>query len=177
MRDIREINVSKSIETGRLSCKTDWWDISEICFTCIVFTVWTFVLCLIFIKEKISPIHYVLPFPIVLLIYGIYRKLVEKKLQSIDTKHTATSSKEILLQFAKKYNYNVRRDYNGVMILSRERDISSLFTSTVLLIRKNKIFFTMLRSASKIDPPVFFSHLRFKRKLENYFNQYAESVL
>jgi hypothetical protein len=113
-------------------------------------------------------------FPLIILfgLFGLYRKLTEKKLIAIDTSLPRHKNKDFLLEFLKQNGYEVFRESKEIVIVNVEESLSfnNLWTKTItFIIDDRRIYFTMVKNYPKINPPVFFSHWSLKADLKKYF--------
>jgi hypothetical protein len=182
MANLSYIDTEKSIVSGRLFLNRSRIDKFEE----LIDTIGWSVLCLglifypalaYFHVDISSPndraVAFVL-FPLIILcgIYGLYRKLTEKKLICIDTLSPMHKNKEYLLEFLKLNGYEVFRENNKVVIVNVEESHSfnNLWTKTITFILKDRrIYFAMVKNYPHINPPVFFSHWSLKTELKKYF--------
>lgn len=182
MANLSYIETEKSIAAGRLSLSLSKLDkVLEITDT----IVWSTLCIAIMFYPSLAYFHvdinssndralaFVL-FPLIILfgLFGLYRKLTEKKLIDIDTSLPRHKNKENLLEFLKLNGYEVFRESKEVVIVNVEESLSfnNLWTKTItFIIDDRKIYFTMVKNYPKINPPVFFSHWSLKADLKKYF--------
>ena len=113
-------------------------------------------------------------FPLIILfgLYGLYRKLSEKKLIGINTSLPRHKNKENLLEFLKLNGYEVSRESKEIVIVNVEDILSfnKLWTKTItFIVDDRRIYFTIVKNHTKLNPPVFFSHWSLKADLKKYF--------
>ncbi len=182
MANLSYIDTKKSIETGRLSIDRSGFDKTDLLINNIVWS--TLCLAIIFYpvlayfhidinSSNDRAVAFVL-FPLLILfgLYGLYRKLTENKLMSVDTSLPKQKAKEHLLAFLKQKGFENFRESNEVIIVNVEESLSfnNLWTKTItFIIADERIYFTVIKNFPKINPPVFFSHWSLKADLKEYF--------
>lgn len=183
MANLTYIDTEKSIAAGRLSFNRNGLDkVEQITDT----IVWSTLCIAIIFYPTLAYFHIninssngrvvafvLLPLIILFGLYGLYRKLTEKKLISIDTSLPRNKNKEYLLEFLKLNGYEVFRESKELVIVNVEESLSfnNLWTKTItFIIDDNRIYFTMVKNYPKINPPIFISHWSLKADLKQYFN-------
>jgi len=184
MTDISYIDTEKSIATRRLSLNrstldkieqiTDTFAWSMLCIAMIFYP--TFAYFHVTINNSNDRTVAFVLFPLIILfgLFGLYRKLTEKKLIVIDTSLPRQKNKEYLIEFLKLNGYQVYRESKDVVIVNVEETLSfnNLWTKTITFVVDDwRIYFTMLKNYPKINPPVFFSHWLLKADLKKYFKE------
>ena len=182
MANLSYIDTDKSIATGRLCFNRSKFDKFEQVTDTIVWSV----LCLAIVfyptlayfhvdinSSNDRAVAFVL-FPLIILfgLFGLYRKLTENKLISIDTSLPRNKNKNFMLEFLKQKGYEVFTESKDIIIVNVEESLSfnNLWTKTITFITDDrKIYFTMVKNYPKINPPVFFSHWSLKADLKKYF--------
>lgn len=181
MANLSYIDTEKSIAAGRLSFNRSGFNKFEQITDTIV---WSTLCIAIMFYPTLAYFHvninslndravaFVL-FPLIILfgLYGLYRKLTEKKLIGIDTSSPRHKNKEYLLEFLKLNGYEVFRESKEVVIVNVEESLSfnNHWTKTItFIIDDRRIYFTMVKNYPKINPPVFFSHWSLKADLKKF---------
>jgi len=190
MTNLSYIDTKNSIAKGRLSYKQGRLDKTER----IVDTITWSILCsalmfyptLAYFHVNINSsndrtVAFVF-FPLIFLfgLYGLYRKLVENNLMSINTSCPKQKGKEYLHEFLKQKGYEVYKENKDIVIVNVEESLSfnNLWTkTTTFIVDDNKIYFAMTKNYPKLNPPVFFSHWFLKTDLRKYFKDKSKVLV
>ena len=181
MIQLSDINLSKSIETGKLIRKDDWFDVIDgISFAVIPFAIMlSALLGLVQInfhnpKDRASFLTILLPIVFLLALYGLYRKLKENRLTFIETPFSQIKNHEVLCEFLQEFSYDIFQSSKDIIIVNEESELSfdGLYTKDItFIICERKIYFNIVRDYPIINPPVLFSHLIMRCDLKKYFSK------
>ncbi|NNV57257.1 hypothetical protein [Limnovirga soli] len=182
MANLSYINTEKSITDGRLSINrsglnkvehiTDTIAWSTLCVAMVFYP--TFAYFHVNLNNSNDRALAFVLFPLIILfgLFGLFRKLIEKKLIVIETSSPRHTNKKHLLEFLKLNGYEVFGESKEVIIVSFEENLSydNRWTKTItFIIDDGRIYFTMVKNYPKVNPPVFFSHWSLKADLKKYF--------
>ena len=179
MRTIKNIDIKKSIATEKLQYSKSWEDyLNTIIF---VFTaLFGFILCPILIiafeldfayqNDKFLA-YFILPLLICFGVYSLFRTWTELNLNKITTSLTQKKNQEIVLEFASKNEYEIRRKYNHYIVIDIPKMNSNYAKTAIVFVMDDYIFYTMIQDNFKINTPTFFSHLLFARRLIKWFSK------
>ena len=178
---LSDINLLKSIETGKLIRKDDWFDfIDTISFA--VFPIALMLYSLIALsqinfdnpKDRTSFIVLLSPIVFLSALYGLYRKLMEDRLSFIETHFGQHKNHEVLCEFLQEFSYDIFQSSKDVITVNEESELSydGLWSKDItFIICERKIYFNIVRDYPIINPPVLFSHLILKHDLKKYFSK------
>ena len=176
MRNIVNINIAKSIELGKLTFSENGTDkfAKLISYFTLIFAIYICYSTYYFESQANKElIIYLIVVPIAFLLYSIYRLAIEKKLLEVKTNFNAETNRKILLEFAKKNDYQISKDSNECLILNKDGYIVSRIISLVIIIQDNKLYLTILKDGFKFNAPTLYSHISTKNELEKYFADFA----
>lgn len=170
------IDINKSVKTGNLTTisKRGMFEYFELLFTLVIFG--NFSLAIIFLIEielKIKKVPdqifgVLLIILLMLALFGAYRKIVERKLSSIQHDLTKTTIRKIILN-------HLDLDKSSIVevdeLLMGNKTYSYYHIAYTFIIKKDKIYFNMTNQFPKLNPPVFFGHIFLKRDLEKLIRQ------
>ncbi len=171
MREIKRIEVSRSIILKKLIFKENWIDRIDRIFIYVVFG--TLIILLTFmilnadfnlLKQKLFLLT-AFSFTIFLSLYIVYRTANEKILIELTTKFNEEKNRQILVMFASKNKLIINRDSKECIILN-----TRFFRTIVIFIIKNNIvLFTTLTDGFRINLPTLFFHLILKQRLKKEY--------
>lgn len=172
-----QIKRKESLEKGIFLYHIDWFDHFKqvICIILLLGIVCLsiFLFLKVDFKNVNEKILSVVVMPLVLLFacYGLYRKLVERRLAKIYTSRQPTESLSMLIQYAEEREYEIIRQEEGLLILFDQSTLSwhDYGDTIVLLIEENELYYTILRDSDRANFPVFFSHWVLRYDLKKRF--------
>jgi len=175
MRQLRNLNVTESIEQNHLVYDQKWYEKIDLILMFFQFGFFIFISILILNtpfndkNDKDFVIYFNLPLTI-FLGYVAYRKAREKRLIKIDTNFDNVKNKDIVLKFAENKGYDIYRNSGNLLILNNPSGTLQLNETykitTIIIFQDNKILFAMLKDSFRINLPVLTSHLLFKNDLK-----------
>lgn len=165
MRNLKNLDIEKSIQIKKLVIEENWLDKFDIFVNYLTFSVLIFSSFLV-IKD-INPNspndtvgYFIIPLIIVFSSYAIFCKFSEKKLKVINFKIHREEAKQRILEYGKQNNYRVSKISNDLIVLNRstndyglgnqERTICIFFTD-------DEILYTLIRDGFRLNFPVLFS--------------------
>lgn len=177
MANLAYIDLEKSIETGRLVSKPDWFDmVDKFVFSMLMVSLIGYPLLIYFTHEiknaNEKALGYVL-FPIIILfgLYSLYRKLTDTTLLTVETGFDKQKNKEHLLDFITQKGYEIFRQSKDIIIVNSEESLSynNIWTKTItFIISDRKIYFNIVKKYPRLNPPVLFTHLSLKADLKKF---------
>jgi hypothetical protein len=181
MTKLPDIEISKSIETGRLIRKHEWFDVMDTILFAIIFISFLLYSSFMFLqidfqdpKDRVSFLTILLPVIFLFALYGLYRTLIGNRLTSIETSFGQRKNHELLCSFLKGFQYDIFQNSKEIIIVNDESELSfnGLWTKEItFIISERKIYFNIVKSYPIITPPVLFSHLILKHDLKKYFSK------
>ncbi|MEO9257162.1 MAG: hypothetical protein ABI207_02200 [Crocinitomicaceae bacterium] len=181
MTKLPDIEISKSIETGRLIRKHDWLDVMDTILFAIIFIGLLVYSLFMFLqidfqdpKDRVSFLTILLPVIFLFALYGLYRTLIGNRLTSIETSFEQRKNHDLLCSFLKDFQYDVSQNSKEIIIVNDESELSynGLWSKDItFIISERKIFFNIVKIYPIISPPVLFSHLILKHDLKKYFSK------
>src|SRR6185437_5956008 len=131
MTQLSDIEISKSIETGKLIRKHKWFDIIDRIGFAIIFLGLMIYSSLMFLqinfndpKDLASFLTILLPIVFLFALYGLYRTLIENRLTCIETSFGQSKNHELLCSFLKEFHYDTFRTSEDVIIVNEEDELS-----------------------------------------------------
>lgn len=176
MRKIVNINITKSIKLGKLSFSEDGTDKFAKLISYFTLILAIYICCSTYyfeIQSNKELIIYLIVVLIVFLLYCIYRLAIEKTILEVKTNFNIETNRKMLLDFARKNDYQVSKDSNECLILNKDGYIFSKIISLVIIIQDNKLYLTILKDGFKFNVPTLFSHISTKNELEKYFADFT----
>jgi hypothetical protein len=180
MTKLHDIEITKSIETGRLIRKHEWLDVINIILFAIIFVAFLVYSFFMFLqidfqdpKDRVSFLTILLPAIFLFALYGLYRTLIASKLTSILTSFGQRKNHELLCCFLKDFQYDISKNSKEIIIVNDESELSynGLWSNEIIfIISERKIYFNIVKIYPIINPPVLFSHLILKHDLKKYFS-------
>ena len=182
MTKLSDIDIPKSIETGKLTRKHAWFDIIDRIIVAVIFTSLMIYSSLLFLqinfndpKDRASFLTIILPVIFLFALYCLYRTLIGNRLTSIETSFGQSKNHELLCSFLKDFNYDdISQNSKEIIIVNDESEFSydGLWLKKItFIISERRIFFNIVKIYPIINPPVLFSHLTLKHDLNKYFSQ------
>lgn len=165
MRNLKNLDIEKSMQTKKLIFEENWLDKFDIFITYLVFSSLTFYSFLII--KNINPDspndtvgYFINPLIIIFSSYAIFCKFSEKKLKEIKFKIHREEAKQRILEYGEQTNYRISKISNDLIFLNRsindygpgnqERTICIFF-------KDNEILYTLIKDAFRLNFPVLFS--------------------
>lgn len=173
-----QVNITESITKGWLIKKKSWFDKIETPFCVFVLLWFPFATILLLfsneVKNQNDKVFGIISIVFsIISLFGCYRKIVENKLISIDSKFSVGESKERLINFLEKEGLEVKRK-SGSLVIAYEIGTLSFNETHIkvytFIIHSNKIYFTIVRENFRINFPVFFYHYFLKQKLSKFLS-------
>ncbi|MCF8323004.1 MAG: hypothetical protein K9I26_07705 [Flavobacterium sp.] len=164
----KEISYSKSIKLGKLVYKKGIGEkLNRIILYIIAFQLFLASVFILLDNNVPKTFFNVISLSVAILfsLYYNYRIYREKKLSKIQTTNEAKKNHILIQDYASNNNYTIYHNSSNTIVLK------SSFISTMyifLFISKQEINFVILKEGFKLDPPVLFSHIRFKRSLKKH---------
>jgi hypothetical protein len=168
-----------SIATKKLQYSKSWEDyLNTILF--VITALLGFILCPIFvISFELNFAHqndkflayFILPLLICFGIYSVYRTWTELNLKKLTTSLSQEKNQDIVLEFARKNEYEIRRNYNHCIVIDIPKMNSNYAMTAIIFVMENYIYYTMIQDNFKINTPTFFSHLLFAWRLKKWFRK------
>lgn len=177
MRNLKDINIEKSIEQKKLIYPQKWFeklDSPGIYFIyCMCFS-FPFLIYFDPYRDKTKTgIEFYLLFIVSLSsIYAIYRKATEKRLSEIVTQNDIAANKKLVKKYCEKLGYVQSKNSKGsknLYIFDATGFISMRPTNKTLRIfifNNHSIYFTTIKDNVVWNPPVFITHIILKNDLE-----------
>lgn len=173
MRELRNINTDESISKRRLIFDESWLDKFNRLTIYIVFSPLIFFPTIMFFNEKFTnpndvAFFYLLAPPSVIFgLYIFYRNATEKNLRTIETHLDRQSIRKILLENAKKNQYEIYRKSNDCLIFNEAySDSNSAYKKTrIFFFQDNHVLYTVIRDGFRLNLPILFSQLFLKYEL------------
>jgi len=181
MTKLPDIEISKSIETGRLIRKHEWFDVMDTILFAIIFISFLIYSSFMFLqidfqdpKDRVSFLTILLPVIFLFALYGLYRTLIGTRLTSMETSLGQGKNNKLPCSFLKDFQYDIFQNSKEIIIVNDESELSfnGLWTKEItFIISERKIYFNIVKSYPIITPPVLFSHLILKHDLKKYFSK------
>lgn len=173
MRALKNLNIEKSIELGKLVYTESWYDRLDAIFVYIFFC-WGFILPFLIYFDpyrnnlKTGSEYSFLFIASFFCAYAIYRKAIEKRLIKIEGKYDAEKHKLIIDEYCKKLGLEKDRSSKNIIIYNKEMPYqfnTNYETSRIFLLKDQNIYFTMLKS-NRLNSPVLFSQIFLKFEIK-----------
>ncbi len=181
MITLKDIQIEKSIATGRLLYTKSWTVYLQIIvylyamiFGSIVcpYLIFRYELDLTNINDQFIG-YYILPLVVFFGLYMTIRTFTELRLKTIQTNHDCEQNKQLILSFAETKGYLVRRKYNNCIILDQPKLNENYAKTAVLLLKDKAIYFTVIQDNFRLNTPTFVSHLFFTWRLKKWIQKNA----
>jgi len=181
MTKLSEIEISKSIETGKLIRKCAWFNITDKIAAGVIFIALMICSLLTFLqinlgdpKDRASFLTILSPVVFLFALYCLYRTLIGNRLTSIETSFGQRKNHELLCSFLKDFQYDIFQSSKEIIIVNDESELSfnGLWSKDItFIISERKILFNIVKIYPIINPPVLFSHLILRHDLKKYFSK------
>jgi hypothetical protein len=177
MRQLKNLDISKSIESKKLIFEEGWFDkfdtftnyfafLALICFSVVCF------------KELDSSRdngleYFILSLVFCFSLYMAYCKFTEKHLKEIEFTIHKEEAKQRILEYGKKYNYRISKISNNLIFLNEPiNDLSpgNCEKTTIIFFKENSIFYTLIREGFKLNGPVLISQHITRMDLKKLLN-------
>lgn len=167
MRTLKKLNITKSIQSKKLTFEESWSDKFDTFFNYFMFILLT-ITSILALKE-INPNspndtigYFIFPLVIVFSLYAFYCKFSEKNLKEIKFDIHKEDAKQRILEHGKKYNYRISKISNNLIFLNEPTSESNLgfgnYEKTIIIFFKdNSILYTLIKEGWRINFPVLFS--------------------
>ena len=181
MTKLSDIEISKSIATGKLIREHAQFNTTDKIVTAVIFIALMIYSLLTFLqisldipKDRISFLTILLPIVFLFAFYCLYRTLIGNSLTSIETSFGQRKNHELLCGFLKDFQYSIFQNSKEIIIVNDESELSfnGLWSKKItFIISERKIYFNIVKIYPIINPPVLFSHLILKHDLKKYFSK------
>ena len=175
------IDINKSVQSGKLIYKKNWLAYLDIIAFVIMFLA-LFTTPFLFISEmdiNNSNDKIIVFITVILLIpfsiYGIFRKLNENKLLKVETSFDKKKNNDLVIAFLLKNESKIYKKSKEVIISKQEEELSYnwLWSKTItFIITDGAIYFNMVKNYPKLNPPVMFSHLLMLSDLRKFVSNF-----
>lgn len=179
MRTLKNIDIKKSIATKKLQYSKSWEDhLNTIIF--VLTALLGFILCPILMiafeldfayQNDRFLTYFILPLLICFGVYSLFRTWTERNLTKITTSLSQEKNQEIVLEFARKNEYEIRRKYNHCIVIDIPKMNSNFAKTAIVFVMEDYIYYTMIQDNFKVNTPTFYSHLLFARRLKKWFSK------
>ena len=116
----------------------------------------------------------ILPVGLCFSIYGIIRKLSDRRLVRIETDTPKKEIVDVLLAFLDQQQYDYKQLTDQVIFATEVEPLSyrRLWSKDIVFIFDDgELLFNIRKRYPTLNPPVFFSHLILKRRLSKHFSE------
>jgi hypothetical protein len=173
MRNLKALNIKKSIESSKLVFDEAWidkfdkWVIYLLC-------IWGFVLPFTIFFDpyrdtnKTGGEYYIVFFLSLISIYVLYRKATEKMLTEIIAKSDIDKNIELVNNYCSELGFEKYRNSKNLIIYNSESAFgwgSQHQVSRIFMFKENKVYFTIIKDGFKLNTPVLFSQFILKNDL------------
>ncbi len=175
MRNLKDLNIEKSIVKRKLVYTESWFDIFD---TILLFILFSFLFILPFIVyfdpyrdySQTGTEYYLLFFISLFFAYAIYRKATEKYLTKIISKYDAERNRAIINEYCNKAGCKRAINSKELIIYNKYPDAlafdSVYLSSRIFILDKNNIYMTVIKKGRKTNFPVLFSQLFLKSDIK-----------
>lgn len=180
MIKLSDIEISKSIESGYLIRKRNWFDFVDRILLAFISITLMWVLALSFLridlqnpKDRNSFLTVLLPLAFLFLLFVLYRVLMQNRLTCIETNLGESKNHEQLCLFIKEFQYDILKKSKEIIIVNEEDEFSfngGWSKTIIFLISERKIYFNILYTTPKAVRTVLFFHLILKHDLKKFFS-------
>lgn len=174
MRNLKNLNIKKSIESGKLVYSEDWLDKFGTIVLYLFFS-WGFILpFLVYFNpyrdySKTGIEFYLLFIFSIFCVFTIYRKATEKQLTKIISKYNSEENKLLINEYCEKKSFEKYRNSKNIIIYNKLNYLAinpRFQTSRIFILDKNDIYLTMIKENQKLNIPVLFSQISLKRDIK-----------
>ncbi|ROI00433.1 hypothetical protein [Chryseobacterium daecheongense] len=164
MRQLKNLRITKSIESKKLIYEEDWFDKFD------TFTNYLMFLGLIFFSTLLlydikpsanSNLEYMISISVLMVgLYGFYCKFTEKNLKEIKFDIHKEDAKQRILEYGRKNNYRVSKISNNLIFLNEPSDTLSFKDcekTTIIFFKEQSILYTLINEGSRTNRPVLIS--------------------
>ncbi|HRO74978.1 MAG TPA: hypothetical protein PLP27_02385 [Crocinitomicaceae bacterium] len=177
MRQLKQLNIEKSIKQEKLIFKESWFDKFDAITVYLVFGWFVILPFLMFFDpyRTQGEIGYYLIFIMTFFgIYVIYRKATEKRLINIPNSNDQERNRQLINEYCQSEKFNKYRNATNIIIYTEDADFSinpKWKTSYIFLFKNNTVLFTVLKERFKLNLPTLTKHLFVKRDLKKILNK------
>ena len=171
MREVKKIDINKSITLKRLIFSENWIDKIDRILIYIVFGTLIIFPAFMILKADFNLPNQKLisltafPITIFLSLYIVYRTATEKLLIELATQFNEEKNRKILMMFADKNKLIVSHDSKECVILyTRHYRITAIF-----IVKENIVLFTAMTNGYRINFPTLICHLILKQRLKKEY--------
>lgn len=174
MRSLKNLNIKKSIESGKLVYSEDWLDKFGTIVLYLLFS-WGFILpFLVYFNpyrdySKTGIEFYLLFIFSIFCVFTIYRKAIEKQLTKIISKYNSEENKLLINKYCERKGFEKHRNSGNIIIYNKLNYLAinpRFQTSRIFILDKNDIYLTMIKENQKLNIPVLFSQISLKRDIK-----------
>lgn len=175
---LENIQIEKSIATKRLQYSKNWTVyLDQILF--VFFLLFGFVVCPILIYKFEFDLnnsnerfigYVVLPILIIYAVYMTFRTFTQFRLKKIVSNRTSELNRQLIIDFAEKKGFEVRRKNNNCIILDQPKMVEKYARTAVLLLQDEVVYYALLQDNFRLNTPTCISHLFFARELKKWMN-------
>ncbi|WP_269236836.1 hypothetical protein [Flavobacterium flavigenum] len=162
MIKIDKINFEKSIKNKMLIFKEDWYLIFDKFFIVVYLSGISFMFSFIIVKEEKKE-YLILLLPIAFVLFGVYRKITEKKLSTICFRKSTEEKRQIVEDFCTQKKFEIQLSSNKVVILKEQHGFGNYHRSYVFLLDDEAFYYCTLRDNFRTNFPSIWSHYFVKR--------------
>lgn len=174
MRNLKNLNIKKSIESGKLVYSEDWLDkFGTYVFYLFCCSGFIFPFLIYFDPyrnySKTGFEYYLLFIFSVFFIYSFYRKAFEKHLTIIESKYDIEKNRLLINEYCEKKSFEKYRNSKNIIIYNKLNYLAinpRFQTSRIFILDKNDIYLTMIKENQKLNIPVLFSQISLKRDIK-----------
>ena len=176
MRNLKNLNIEKSIVKNKLVYSESWSDIFD---TILLFILFSFLFICPFLVyfdpyrdySKTGAEYYLLFFISLFSAYAIYRKATEKHLTKIISKYDAERNRAIINEYCNKSGCKRATNSKELIIYNKYPDAlvfnSVYLSSRIFILDKNNIYMTVIKKGRRTNFPVFFFYFFLKMDIKN----------
>lgn len=174
MRTLRNLDITKSIESKKLIFEEDWSDKFDNFTNYLIFI--ALITCSLLCLKEINPLssndrvgYYLFPLITVFCLYGFYCKFSEKHLKEIKFYIHREEAKQKILEYGKKYNYRISKFSSNLIFLNEPiNDFGPRNLERIILVffKNDAILYTVIKEGFRSNAPVLFSQHFIRRALK-----------
>lgn len=174
MRELRNLDISKSIESKKLIFEENWIDKFDIFTNYLAFSALAIFSFLVLLEinpnsENDQVEYFIFPLVIIFSIYSFYCKYSEKHLKEIRFEIHREDAKQRILEYGKDFDYRISKISNDLIFLNENISYFGFgnYEKTIIIFIKDKsILITVIKEGFRINAPVLFSQHFIKSDLK-----------
>ena len=179
MRNLKALNIEKSISGAKLVFEENWLDKLDrlaIYLICI----WGFILPFaVFFdpnrdRNKTGNEYYLFFFMSIFCIYILYRKAKETRLTEILGNSSQDKNKELVNNYCFDLGFDRVRNSKNLIIFNSDKTFglgSNYHVSRIFIFKENRVYFTVIQDSYRSNVPVLFTQFILKKDLEKLFGE------